>query len=351
MKKRVFTLAELAQLTASQLVGNPEHGICNVADLDSATEEDASFYTKGPYGQVSRYDKAFEKCTAGVIFVHPETSLIDGRNYLLHEDPSRAFQTVLEAIKGSELFVTGFTGIHPTAVIHFSASIGEGATIGPLAVVDEGAVIGDRSYIGAHSYVGAQVTIGTDCIIHPHVTIREQCQIGNRVILQPGVVIGACGFGFTTDRQGKHTKLTQVGTVTIEDDVEVGAHATIDRSRFKTTRIGTGTKIDNLVQIGHGACIGPHNLIVALTGIAGSAKTGRHCVIAGQCGINGHIELGDQVILTARSGVSKSIKKPGKYGGAPAVALDEHNRLVIHQRNILKLAERVRKLEELLDLN
>ncbi len=346
MEQRVFTLAELAKLTEARLVGNPEHRISNVSDLESASAEDASFFNKVPYGQVSRYEKALQQSEAGVIFVPPDTSLEEGRNYLLHENPSRAFQTVLEALKGKEPFLTAFTGIHPSAVIHSLAKIGKDVSIGPCAVIDAHVTIGERTRIGANCSIGPQVAIGTDCLLHSHVTIREQCSVGNRVILQPGVVIGSCGFGFTTDAKGNHQKLNQVGSVTIEDDVEIGANTTIDRSRFKTTRIGRGTKIDNLVQIGHGAIIGPHNLIVAQTGIAGSAETGRYVVMAGQCGINGHIKIADGVILSARTGASKSITKAGKYGGIPAMPLEEHNRLSVHLRNVAKYAERIRELEK-----
>ncbi|MCE5315811.1 MAG: UDP-3-O-(3-hydroxymyristoyl)glucosamine N-acyltransferase [Parachlamydia sp.] len=346
MTKRTFTLKELADLTIARLIGDPDYRIQNVADLESATGEDASFFSKIPYGQVSRYEKALEQTAAGVIFIHPEIPLIQGKNYLLHEDPSRAFQITLEAIKGKEPFLTGFSGIHPTAVVHPTAKLSKDVTVGPHAIVDEKSAIGERTHIGAGCYIGPETSIGSDCRLHPHVTVREQCTIGNRVILQPGVVIGSCGFGYTTDRQGKHIKLNQVGTVIIEDDVEIGANTTIDRSRFKTTRIGRGTKIDNLVQIGHGAVIGPDNLIVALTGVAGSSETGRHVVLAGQCGINGHIKIADGVILSARSGASKSITKPGKYGGVPAMPIEEHNRLSVLQRNLEKYVERIRALEE-----
>lgn len=345
MAKKIFTLTELAELTKSKLIGNPSHTITNVADLESAGEEDASFLNKLQYGQSSRYDKAMRQSAAGVIFVHPETALEEGRNYLLNEDPSRAFQITLEAINGTSSELTGFAGIHPTAVIHPSSKIGKDVVIGPYTVVDKDVHIGDRTQIGAGCFIGPYCTLGTDCTLHAHVTVREKCQIGNRVILQPGAVIGSCGFGYTTDKQGHHTKLNQVGIVKIEDDVEIGANTTIDRSRFKATVIGRGTKIDNLVQIGHGSVIGPDNMIVAQTGIAGSVETGRHVVLAGQCGIAGHIKLGNGVILTAKSGVDKSLPTAGKYGGAPTLPLAEHNRMQVHLRNIENYVKQIKALE------
>ena len=236
-------------------------------------------------------------------------------------------------------------GIHPTAVIHPSAKIGSDVLIGPYAVIDKETTVGDRTQVGAGCFIGPYTHIGEDCLLHAHVTVREKCFIGNRVIIQPGAVIGSCGFGYTTDKQGKHAKLNQVGGVKIEDDVEIGANTAIDRSRFKMTVIGRGTKIDNLVQIGHGASIGPDNLIVAQVGIAGSVETGRHVVLAGQCGLSGHTKLGNGVIVTAQSGVSKSLPAGGKYGGSPTMPLAEHQRVEVHLRNIEKYVKQIKSHE------
>lgn len=345
MTHKGFTLTELAELTKSKLIGNPTHKITNVADLESARGEDASFLNKLQYGQSSRYDKAMRQSAAGVVFVHPETTLDEGRNYLLNEDPSRAFQITLEAINGATPELTGFTDIHPTAIVHPSSTIGKGVILGPYTVIDKEVRIGDRTQIGAGCFIGPSSVLGEDCILHAHVTIREKCQIGNRVILQPGAVIGSCGFGYTTDKQGRHAKLNQVGIVKIEDDVEIGANTTIDRSRFKATVIGRGTKIDNLVQIGHGSVIGPDNMIVAQSGVAGSVETGRHVVLAGQCGVAGHIKLGNGVILSAKSGVDKSLHTAGKYGGVPAMPLTEHNRTHVHLRHIEKYVKQIKAMD------
>jgi UDP-3-O-[3-hydroxymyristoyl] glucosamine N-acyltransferase len=189
------------------------------------------------------------------------------------------------------------------------------------------------------------VSVGSGCLFYPHVIIREKCTIGNRVILQPGAVIGSCGFGFTTDALGKHTKLDQLGTVIIEDDVEVGANTTIDRARFKSTIIAKGTKIDNLVQIGHNVHIGPDNIIVSQTGIAGSTKTGKNNVFGGQTGIVGHLEIADYVMIATRGGVSKSILKAGKYAGSPVMGLSEYNRQQVYLRKIETYIEQIETLE------
>jgi UDP-3-O-[3-hydroxymyristoyl] glucosamine N-acyltransferase len=288
---------------------------------------------------------------AGVIFVDLQTPLIEGKNYLLSEDPSRSFQHLVDALFPQRKYPSGFIGIHPTATIHPTAKIGAKVIICPHAVIDEGAKIGDSSFIGSGSYIGPFSEIGEECIIHPRVVIRENCFLGNRVILQPGAVIGSCGFGYTTSKQGQHIKLNQVGNVWVEDDVEIGANTTIDRARFKSTRIGTGTKIDNLVQIAHGVVIGKHNIIVSQTGIAGSTSTGKYVVIAGQVAIAGHLHLEDGVTIAGKSGVSKSLKT-GKYGGIPVMPIDEYNRnqvfirkMATYVNQIKNLVKRIQELE------
>lgn len=340
MLQKKYTLEELATLTNSRLVGNPKYVITEVSDLESATPQDASFLSN------PRYERAMQHSQAGVIFVEPSVPLIDKRNFLVTETPSQAFQILVDALHGSARPVSAFSGIHPTAIIHASSKCGQDVTIGPYVVIDQNVIIGDRTSIQAGCYIGPDTSIGSDCVLHPHVIIREQCTIGNRVILQPGAVIGSCGFGYTTNKQGVHTKLNQVGTVTIQDDVEIGANTTVDRARFKTTLIGMGTKIDNLVQIGHGVVIGEHNIIVAQTGIAGSTSTGKNVILAGQVAIAGHLKIGDGVILTARSGVSKSLPKAGKYGGAPAYPLDEYNRNTVQMRNIANYIEQIKELQK-----
>lgn len=352
MHDKQFTLAELAKLTHSRLVGNPNHTIQDVAPLESATEHDASFLGN------PRYENAMQKSQAGVVFVTQDTLQQAGRNFLVTENPSQAFQQVVEAFHPNASELSGFKEIHLSAVIHPTCQIGLHVTIGPHVVLDKDVSIGNNTFIGAGCYIGPGTIVGDDCVLHPRVTVRERCAIGNRVVLQPGVVIGGCGFGFITNAQGKHAKLNQVGTVTIEDDVEIGSNTTIDRARFKTTRIRKGTKIDNLVQIGHAVEIGEDNLIVAQTGIAGSTTTDRFVTIGGQVAIAGHLKICSGVMLAARTGVAKSILEPGKYSGYPLQLLSEFNRNNVFLRNIenyvnqiKELQKRVGSLEAQLDLN
>lgn len=343
MRRKHFTLAELATYTNSTLVGDPNAIIDNVADLETAAATDASFLSN------LRYEQLMQRSEAGAIFVLPQVKLPPNKNFLITDNPSHAFQQTLEAFHGDVNELSGFTDIHSTAVIHPTSKIGSGVTIGPYAVVDKEVTIGNHTFIGSGSYIGPHTTIGHDCIIHPHVTIRERCFLGNRVILQPGVVIGSCGFGYLTSKEGTHTKLNQVGTVAIEDDVEIGANTTIDRARFKITKIGTGTKIDNLVQIAHGVVIGDHNIFAAQTGIAGSTTTGKCVIGGGQVAIAGHLTLCSGVMLAGRSGVTKSLTKPGKYAGVPVSTLAEHNRNGVFLRNLEGYVEELKQLKLRID--
>lgn len=340
--KESFTLEELANFTGSKLIGDPSYIVTSFADLENAEAGDVSFLSNPKFTD-TRYEKLMKSSHAGVIFIAPHVETEQGKNYLTHEDPSRAFQMTIEAFKGITK-QTGFEEIHPSAIIHPSAKIGAGTTIGPNAVIDADVVIGERNYLAAGVCIGPQSIIGDDCRFHPNVVIREQCRIGNRVVLQGGVVIGSCGFGYTTNDQGEHERLSHIGTVTLEDDVEVGANSTVDRARFTSTVIGKGTKIDNLVVIGHNVKIGRHNIVCGQSAIAGSSQTGSHVIIAGQCGIDGHIKLEDGVIITAKSGVTKSLPT-GRYGGVPVQPLDQHNRTNVHIRNFDKYVTQIKELK------
>jgi UDP-3-O-[3-hydroxymyristoyl] glucosamine N-acyltransferase len=346
-----FTVAQLAELTGAQVVGDPTISIEGVADLASASPSDISFLGGTQFGgSFKSYEKAMRASKAGAIFVSADIELPSDRQFLVTSDPSQAFQQVVRLFHPP--IPSGFEGIHPAATIHPTAKLADGVTVGPSAVIDRDTQIGKNTHIGAGVFVGAECQIGDGCLLHPNSTLREGCHLGNRVILQPGAVIGSCGFGYTTNEKGIHTKIDQLGRVVLEDDVEIGANTTIDRARFTETRIRAGTKIDNLVQIAHGVDVGPSNLIVGQSGIAGSTKTGRNVVLAGQVAINGHIELGDQVIVAARSAVMKSLKEPGKYIGEPAIPYADYRRHFMHLLRLGRYAERIQALEKkLADLN
>jgi len=343
MEQKIFSLQELAALTKCTLVGNPEASVTNIETLELARSQDASFLAS------PRYERAMLRSQASVVFVSKDVPLPPNRNFLVSDNPSAAFQRCIEAFFDDSREISGFLGIHPSAVIHETAVIEAGVKIGPHVVIDKECHIKTGTIIGAGVVIGPHVTIGNDCLLHPRITICACTTIGNRVILQPGCVIGSCGFGYLTDGEGKHTKLSQKGNVTIGDDVEIGANTTIDRARFKTTHINNGTKIDNLVQIGHGVTVGKHNIIIAQTGIAGSTEMEDHVTLAGQVAIAGHLKITKGTMVAACSGVSKSITKPGKYGGLPAMPLGEYNRTAVLMRRIAIYADKIKQLEARLD--
>lgn len=336
-----YTLQELSSLTGALPIGDLDHVITGVESLQEASSCELAFLEN------YRYAKQLGSTHAGAVFIPPTVKPLAGRNYLITPQPSLAFQVAVELfLRAPE---SGFSAIHESAIIHKEALIGKNVTIGPYAVIDRSTHINDNVVIGAASFIGAGVVVGSNCVIHPHVTIREGCIIGNRVVIQPGAVIGACGFGYHMDSTGRHLPLKQLGTVVIEDDVDIGANTTIDRARFKETRIRRGSKIDNLVQIAHQVEVGEDNLIVSQVGIAGSTKTGRNVVIGGQVGIAGHLTIADGVLLAARAGVSKSLLEKGPYYGEPAEPMKKAKTHYVQQRSIGRWIEKVKELEAKLD--
>ncbi len=257
---------------------------------------------------------------AGVILV-PRQISCPGKTLIRVDNPSLSFtQVVNHLLKDAPDYKPH--GIHPTAVIAPGAKLAPGVAVGAHTVIEDGAVIAEGCVIYANCYVGHEAHLGKDCLIYPQVVLREKVSLGNRVIIHSGTVIGSDGFGYVTV-DGKHMKIPQVGTVLIEDDVEIGANVTIDRARFDKTIIGEGTKIDNLVQIAHNVTIGKHCLVVAQSGIAGSTKIGNYVILAAQAGLVGHIEIGDGAVVAAQSGVSKSIKAGEQVFGSPAQPIKE----------------------------
>jgi UDP-3-O-[3-hydroxymyristoyl] glucosamine N-acyltransferase len=209
--------------------------------------------------------------------------------------------------------------VDPRAFVHPEAEVASDADIGPFAVVSQGARVGPRTVVGTHCHIGEDARVGADCLLHPHVTIRDHCSVGDRAIIHPGVVIGADGFGFSPDRKtGRLRKIPQIGNVVVEDDVEIGANTTIDRATVGSTVIGRGTKIDNLVQIGHNCRIGPDCILVAQAGVAGSTSLGGHVVLGGQAGLAGHLHIGEGAQIAAQTGVMSDVEPGQILFGSPA---------------------------------
>ncbi|HCN78602.1 MAG TPA: UDP-3-O-(3-hydroxymyristoyl)glucosamine N-acyltransferase, partial [Verrucomicrobiales bacterium] len=314
--------------------------ISGFASLKEARAGDLSFYYD------TRYRERLEKTRAGAVLVPRDCANCPPHVACIAVDnPSRAFEKVVDTYG---FHAAAFeAGVHPSAVIaagvkHDPAKV----SIGANAVIEAGAELADGVEIGAGCYVGRDAVIGRDSKLFASVTIHEACELGERVILHSGVVIGADGFGYEFDK-GRHRKVRQAGIVQIDNDVEIGAGTMVDRARFGRTWIGEGTKIDNLVQIGHNAVIGRHCIIVACCAIAGSAVIGDYVVMAAQCGVAGHVIIGSQITLGARSGVTKDIPDgPATYMGFPAMpVMDERRRLASINR-IPALAARVKELEK-----
>jgi UDP-3-O-[3-hydroxymyristoyl] glucosamine N-acyltransferase len=240
------------------------------------------------------------------------------------------------------------TGIHKHALVSSKAKVGKNVAIGAFAIIEDGANIGDNTIIYGGCYVGHGTKIGKDCLIYPQVCIRERLEIGNRVIIHSGTVIGSDGFGFANVRGVQH-KIPQIGTVLIEDDVEIGANVTIDRARFDKTIIGKGTKIDNLVQIAHNVIAGENCIIVAQAGVSGSTVLGKNVTLAGQAGLVGHITVGDNAIVAAQGGVTKSVPANTMVSGYPAKPHDVAKKINACVQNLPNLYKKIRELEKRLE--
>jgi len=333
------TLAELAHELGGEIVGDGSTAIRGVAGIREAQPGDITFLAN------ARYDAYVSQTRASAVICsrEPRESPVP---LLQVDNPYLAFQKVVRLFR-PELYHPA-AGVHSTAVVSPAAAIGEGASIGAHCVVEAGARIGTRSVLMPGAYVGVQASIGEDCLVYPHVTIREECQIGDRCILHPGVVIGSDGFGFAFDA-GRYHKVPQVGIVVVGDDVEIGANTTIDRATTDATRIGDGTKIDNLVQIGHNVITGKHCIIVAQVGISGSTRLEDYVTLGGQAGVIGHVTLGRGAQIGGQSGVTKSVAPGEKVSGYPAVALSVFKRIHAYLQRLPQLFERTRAIEERLE--
>lgn len=305
MKK---TLNEIAQLIDGVVVGDGNIEIVGVCGIKEAQKGEITFVAN------RKYIPLIEQTNASAIITTPDVKK-SSKPLILTENPSLAFAKLLALIAPDES--NNYKGVHPTAVIGKNVKIGKGVAIHPFVVVGDNSEIGDNTLLYAGVFIGHNAKIGNNSIVYPHVSIRERVIIGDRVIIHSGTVIGSDGFGFATV-QGLHQKIPQIGTVVIEDDVEIGANVTIDRARFDKTLIKHGTKIDNLVQIAHNVVIGENSIIVAQAGISGSTTLGKNVTLAGQAGVIGHINIGDNAVVAAQAGVTKSVPENTCVSGYPA---------------------------------
>lgn len=323
-------------MSGGELLGDGTREISGAASLAEATANEISFFANPKYAAQLR------KTRASAIFVPADFSEQTEQIQIRVANPAKAFEQVV--MKFAPKPVTFSAGIHPTAVVDPSATIGKGVSLQPYVVVEAGATIGDHTVIGAGTYIGHESTVGANCMIYPRVTIRERTQIGARVIVHSGAVIGADGFGFELV-EGRQEKVPQLGIVQIDDDAEIGANTTIDRARFGRTWIQAGAKIDNLVQIAHNVVVGKNTVMAAQAGIAGSVRIGDRVMIGGQAGITGHVEIGDETAIGAQSGVSKSISG-GVWRATPAVPLADAQEQLAWVRRLGKFFARLRAIEK-----
>lgn len=330
------TLAEIASIVDGEIIGDGAVVITGICGIKEAKPGDLTFVANPKYLSLMEQTQASAIITSKEIKSAPKP-------IIRTENPSLSFTKMVSLIAPNE--VPHFSGVHKTAIIGQNVKLGKDIAVGPYVIVEDNAVIGERTVIYAGCYIGHHAIIGKDCLIYPGVSIRERITIGGRVIIHSGTVIGSDGFGFATIK-GLHHKIPQIGTVIIEDDVEVGANVTIDRARFDKTVIGKGTKIDNLVQIAHNVIVGENCIIVAQAGISGSTALGKNVLLAGQAGLVGHITIGDGVVVAAQAGVTKSVPANTKVSGYPAKPHDTAKKVNACLQRLPQLVDKVKELEK-----
>ncbi len=331
------TAAEIATALNGSVVGDGAVEVTGINSLNEAQPGDISFLAN------PKYVPALATTKASVVLVAAQMPEASKMVQIVVGSPDFAFAQVMMFYgpKPTQLK----PGIHPTAVIGEGVHLGQFVAIGPHAVIGDRVTIGDGSVIHAQVAVCEDAVIGSGCVLFPQVVVREACRLGDRVILHPGVVVGSDGFGYATI-DGVHYKNPQIGIVVIEDDVEIGSNTAIDRARIGKTRIGRGTKIDNLVQIAHNVEIGEHCIVVAQAGIAGSTRLGHHVMLGGQCGIIGHIQIGDFAMVTAQSGVGKTVPPKAVMRGSPAQQVDVSRAQDVAVRRLRGTQDQVARLQE-----
>jgi UDP-3-O-[3-hydroxymyristoyl] glucosamine N-acyltransferase len=331
-----ITLKEIAKAIDAEIIGKTDTAITGISGIKEAKEGDITFLAN------SRYEHLLRATKAAAVIVSKDIESC-GKTLLKVNNPSLAFVKVVNLFAPHR--IKHPEGIHPAALISKKAKLGKGVCVGAYTIIEDDVVVGDNTIIYGSCYIGHNTKIAKASLIYPQVVIRERIDIGNRVIIHSGAVIGSDGFGFVAVR-GVQEKIPQIGTVVIEDDVEIGANVTIDRARFDKTIIGKGTKIDNLVQIAHNVITGENCIIVAQAGISGSTVLGKSVTLAGQAGLVGHITVGDGAIVGAQGGVTKSVAPHTMVSGYPARPHDIAKRVNACVQSLPILYKKVKELED-----
>ena len=333
-------LRELARHLGREVEGDGDRVVSGAASLEDAGPGDLGFARSARYGDALRASRA-----GAVILPHGMDA--GGRPAIRSPDPGLDFA---RAVAWLEPEPRPEPGIHPAAWVAPGARVDASASVGPRAVVGEGTCVGAGTVIHAGATLYRDVEVGRDCTIHAGAVLREGTRVGDRVILQPGVVLGGDGFGYAMDERGSPEKIPQVGRVVVGDDVEIGANATVDRATLGETRIGRGTKIDNLVMIGHNCEIGEDVLIVAQTGLSGSTRVDDGAVLMAQVGVTNQPRIGERAFVAARGGVTRDVPPGARVGGFPAQEFSRYNRMVAAMRRLPELLSRLREVERRLGI-
>jgi UDP-3-O-[3-hydroxymyristoyl] glucosamine N-acyltransferase len=332
----ILTAGRLATHLGSAVEGDASRRILTIAPLDEAGEDAMSWVGHPDYAPRLAHSRA------GVVLVTNECPVPAGRTVIRVADPDAALCVALALLSPPSDIIP--PGIDPSARVHPDA-VAIGAAIGANVCVAAGSVVGEGSQLHPGVCIGSNVHIGRGCVLYPNVVVRERVTLGDRVVIHPNTTIGADGFGYL-QRNGGHVKIPQIGTVVIEDDVEIGANCAIDRARSGVTRIGKGTKIDNLVQIAHNVEIGPDCIIVAQCGISGSTRLGRGVMLGGQAAVRDHVQIGDGVMVAGMTGVSKDLASGQFVRGIPAVDNHDFLRQQAALRKLPQLMSQLKALRE-----
>ncbi len=331
----MITLREIAALVGGELTGDGDIRIASVADIGEADETQLAFVS-----EEKNLEAAYASKAAAFIVKHGLK--LPGKTVVAVGSAHLAIAMVLEKIGNKAVYPKG---VHHSAVVSRHARLGRDVSIMPFTVIEDGAEIGDNTVILPFTFIGRDTKIGRNCLIYSGVSIRERITIGSNVIIHSGAVIGADGFGFTKQENGRYYKIPQVGTVVIEDDVEIGANSCIDRAMLSKTVIGRGTKIDNLVQIAHNVKIGEDCVFAAHCAVAGTSDIKKGVVLAGQVGVADHVTIGENTVVLAQSGVSKDIPDNKVYWGYPADEVKSAWKALAEIRRMPVLIEKVKNLE------
>jgi UDP-3-O-[3-hydroxymyristoyl] glucosamine N-acyltransferase len=335
-----ITVRQLAELVHGQVHGDGDLVITAARPLGDAQAGDITFVEDNKHAQL------LDDCPASAAVVSGNIPA-NGKVLIQVADPLTAFVTIVRHLHGRA--EPPPHGIDSRAAVHATAQVGPDASVFPLAVVGEGSVVGARCQLHSNAVVGRYCRLGDDVILYPGAVLYDGTVLGNRVTVHANAVLGADGFGYRF-QGGRHVKVPQLGHVEVGDDVEIGACTTIDRGTFQATRVGDGTKIDNLVQVAHNCRIGQHNLLVSQMGIAGSSSTGDYVVIAGQVGIVGHVHIGDRSLIGAKAGVTKDVPPNQRMLGAPATPERDQKRILMSLEKLPEMRRDIRHIKQHLGL-